>query len=104
MRSSCKIFRRVLSDLKSTNSLKKKSSFLVEGKRLIKEALKSGCHLQYILFSRKNDVEDLKSELPKLGAQLYKMPYEEMQLWSDLTTNPGIMGNHLHSNIRYDFQ
>ncbi|XP_044754041.1 rRNA methyltransferase 3, mitochondrial [Coccinella septempunctata] len=83
---------RVLSNLKSAKSLKKQESFLVEGKRLISEALKSGCKLQYILFSRKDDVDEIKPDLPKLGAQLYKMPYNEMQMWSELTTSPGIMG------------
>ncbi|KAJ8972548.1 hypothetical protein NQ314_000135 [Rhamnusium bicolor] len=38
------------------------------------------------------EVEYLRPSLPKLGAKLYKMPYREMQMWSDLTTNPGIMG------------
>lgn len=66
---------------------------LVEGKRLIKEALLSGCKLQYLLFSRLDDIEDMKNLLPKLGAKLYKMPYREMQAWSELTTTPGVMGN-----------
>ncbi|XP_045475340.1 rRNA methyltransferase 3, mitochondrial [Harmonia axyridis] len=83
---------RILSNLKSPKSLKKKESFLIEGKRLINEALKSGCKLEYILFSRKNELEEIKTDLPKLGAKIYKMPYREMELWSDLTTNPGIMG------------
>lgn len=65
---------------------------LLEGKRLIKEAILAGCKLQYVLFSRKSDIEDLKEHLPKTGAKLYKMPYREMQAWSELTTTPGIMG------------
>lgn len=65
---------------------------LLEGKRLIKEALLAGCRLQYMLFSRKEDIEELKEYLPKHGAKLYKMPYREMQVWSQLTTSPGIMG------------
>lgn len=65
---------------------------LLEGKRLIKEALLAGCKLQYVLFSRKNDIEDLKQYLPKTGAKLYKLPYKEMQAWSELTTTPGVMG------------
>lgn len=65
---------------------------LLEGKRLIKEALLAGCKLQYMLFSRKEDVEEVKDYLPKTGAKLYKMPYKEMQAWSELTTTPGVMG------------
>lgn len=76
-------------DLKSKKS---KESMLLEGKRLIREALMSGCKLQYLLFSRKDDIEDLKDCLPKRGAKLYKMPYREMQAWSELTTTPGVIG------------
>lgn len=65
---------------------------MLEGKRLIRDALQSGCHLKYILFSRKSEVDFVKPFLPKVGAQLYKMPYREIQLWSELTTTPGIMG------------
>lgn len=73
-------------------SRKSKESILLEGKRLIKEALLAGCKLQYVLFSKKNDIEDLKEYLPKTGAKLYKLPYKEMQAWSELSTTPGIMG------------
>ncbi|EFA10621.1 RNA methyltransferase-like protein 1 homolog [Tribolium castaneum] len=82
----------ILVDVKSKKEQDKKDLILLEGKRLIRDALQSGCALKYILFSRKDEIEYLKPFLPKVGAQLYKMPYKEMQMWSDLTTNPGIMG------------
>lgn len=82
----------ILTEIKSKKDKLKKELILLEGKRLIREALQTGCHLKYILFSRKEEVEYLKPYLPKSGACLYKMPYREMQMWSDLTTNPGIMG------------
>ncbi|KAK9889683.1 hypothetical protein WA026_007062 [Henosepilachna vigintioctopunctata] len=83
---------KILSNLKSDKTLRKEDSILLEGKRLITEALQSNCKIQYILFSKKSDVEELKPHLPKRGFSLYKMPYREMQMWSNLTTNPGIMG------------
>ncbi|XP_050308359.1 rRNA methyltransferase 3A, mitochondrial [Anthonomus grandis grandis] len=70
---------------------KSKNLVLLEGKRLIKEALEANCKFECILFSRVKDIECLKPYLPKKG-KLYKMPYREIQMWSDLTTNPGIMG------------
>lgn len=73
------------------NNMKKRTKILLEGKRLIREALQRGCHMEYLLFSQLSDVEDLKAYLPKVG-KLYKMPYREIQSWSDLTTTPGIMG------------
>lgn len=82
----------ILSGIKSSSTLKKQDLIMLEGKRLIKDALQSGCKLKYLLFSQKNDVEEIKEDLPKFGSHLYKMPYKEMQNWSDLTTNPGLMG------------
>ncbi|CAH1155363.1 unnamed protein product [Phaedon cochleariae] len=82
----------ILVDLKSKKERNKNDLILLEGKRLIKDALESGCTLKYILFSRFKEVEYLRPYLPNMGAKLYKMPYREMQMWSGLTTNPGIMG------------
>lgn len=59
---------------------------------MIKDEIISGCVLKYILFSRKADLEYIQHLLPKLGINLYKMPYREIQMWSDLSTSPGIMG------------
>ncbi|KAF7273139.1 hypothetical protein GWI33_014133 [Rhynchophorus ferrugineus] len=64
---------------------------LLEGKTLIKEALQSGCKLKYILFSRSKEVEYLKPFLPKADTDIFKIPYRELQSWSDLVTAPGIM-------------
>nr|CAI5847063.1 unnamed protein product [Callosobruchus analis] len=82
----------ILVEAKSKKEKSKKDLFVLEGKRLIKEALDAKCKLDYILFSRMNELEYIRPSLPRTGARLYKMPYKEMQLWSDLTTNPGIMG------------
>ncbi|CAH0558144.1 unnamed protein product [Brassicogethes aeneus] len=82
----------ILTKLKSKKEKMNPEKILLEGKRIIKDALLGGCKLEYILFSRMSDVEYLKPYIPKLGSKLYKMPYKEMQLWSELTTNPGIMG------------
>ncbi|VEN34557.1 unnamed protein product [Callosobruchus maculatus] len=82
----------ILVEAKSKKEKNKKDLFLLEGKRLIKEALDAKCKLDYILFSRMDELEYIRPSLPKTGAKLYKMPYREMQHWSDLVTNPGIMG------------
>ncbi|CAG9768643.1 unnamed protein product [Ceutorhynchus assimilis] len=82
---------RILEIMSKLKNNKKNNLMLLEGKRLIKEALQTGCKMDYILFSRLKEVEYLKPYLPRKG-HLYKMPYREMQVWSDLTTNPGIMG------------
>ncbi|XP_028146077.1 rRNA methyltransferase 3, mitochondrial [Diabrotica virgifera virgifera] len=83
---------QLLTEIKSNKERDKRDLMLLEGKRLIKDALDAKCKLQYILFSRFDEVDYLKPSIPKIGAKLYKMPLKEMQMWSDLTTCPGIMG------------
>lgn len=82
----------ILTEIKSKREKEKNDLMLLEGKRLIKDALDAGCNLKYIIFSRPKEVEYLKPSLPKYGVSLYKMPYSEMQDWSGLTTTPGVMG------------
>lgn len=85
-------FSTLLTLAKSKKIKTKKDIVLLEGKRLIKEALINNCKLQYLIFSRSKEIEYIKSYLPKSGSTIFKMPYREMQMWSDLTTCPGIMG------------
>ncbi|XP_066260080.1 rRNA methyltransferase 3, mitochondrial [Euwallacea similis] len=80
---------KIMSEVKTNQ--KKSGLMLLEGKRLIREALLTGCELEYLLFSRIDEVDYLKPYFPKFG-RLYKMPYKEMQVWSKLTTSPGIVG------------
>lgn len=87
-----RIFRIILTEIKSKKEQDKKNLILLEGNRLIKDAIISGCVLKYILFSRKADLMYIQPFLPKIGINLYKMPYRELQMWSDLSTSPGIMG------------
>lgn len=70
----------------------KKGMVLLEGKRLIRDALEAGCDPQYVLFSRKSDLEFIRDLVPSNRVRFYKMAYRDMQTWSDLTTTPGIMG------------
>lgn len=82
----------LLLEIKSKKVQESNKVILLEGKRLIKDALQMKIKLEYLIFSRMDEVEYLRPYLPKLGSILYKMPYREMQMWSDLSTNPGIMG------------
>ncbi|KAK5645438.1 hypothetical protein RI129_006738 [Pyrocoelia pectoralis] len=90
---------QLLLTVKSRRQQIKKDLALLEGKRLIKEALEAKCSLKSLLFSRKSDIEFLKPYLPKSGAKLLKMPYNEIQLWSNLTTTPGVMGIFRTPNV-----
>ena len=62
---------------------------LLEGERLIADAMKAGVPLEAVFFSKL----ELLEKLP-LGrypdAQLYQVSQASIQLWSELTTSPGI--------------
>ena len=77
--------------IKSRNKRDKSNQILLEGTRLIVDAMKAGIKPEMILFSRTPDV--MKLPLPESNVKLYKIPYKTLQLWSNLTTSPGIMGN-----------
>ncbi|NWR73295.1 MRM3 methyltransferase, partial [Centropus unirufus] len=64
---------------------------LLEGHRLIKDALEAGAGLQTLFFST---VEQLK-ELPEAklkGANLVKVKFEDIKSWSDVVTPQGLIG------------
>lgn len=65
---------------------------LVEGWRLIVDGLEANCVLKYVIFSRTQDLNNLRPFLPKTGVQFYKIPYSDIEMWSDVETSPGIFG------------
>ncbi|XP_075969411.1 rRNA methyltransferase 3, mitochondrial [Anticarsia gemmatalis] len=82
----------LLVKLKSKKERLRLGQTLVEGWRLIVDGLEANCKLRYLIFSRPSDLEKVRPFLPKTGARIYKIPYKEMQLWSDVETSPGIFG------------
>ncbi|KAL1140667.1 hypothetical protein AAG570_000597 [Ranatra chinensis] len=74
--------------VKSKKNRSKSGLILLEGRRLINDACLAGITPLMVFFSRKKDIEEIK--IP-VGVKLYKTPYKELQLWSDLSTCPGIM-------------
>lgn len=77
--------------VKTRNRREKNQLMLLEGLRLMEDALQAGIKPKVIFFSRLSDV--LKLQLPQ-EALLYKIPYRTIQLWSNLTTSPGIFGKN----------
>ncbi|CAH2086604.1 unnamed protein product [Euphydryas editha] len=82
----------LLIKLKSKKERLKAGQMLVEGWRLIVDGLEANCILKYVIFSRTEDLNNLRPFLPKTGVQLYKIPYKEIEMWSDVETSPGIFG------------
>ncbi|KPJ01792.1 RNA methyltransferase-like protein 1 [Papilio xuthus] len=78
--------------LKSKKERLRNNQIMVEGWRMIVDGLEAKCNLQYILFSHKEDLNNIRPFMPKTGVQIYKIPYKEMELWSDVVTCPGVVG------------
>jgi tRNA G18 (ribose-2'-O)-methylase SpoU len=72
--------------------------FMVEGSRLVREALQAGLEPEAIFFCRDVDLTScLAGHCPPevvetFKDRIYKTPYQTMQLWSELKTSPGILG------------
>ncbi|NXG73667.1 MRM3 methyltransferase, partial [Baryphthengus martii] len=76
---------------KSKNFRDRHGKVLLEGPRLIKDALEAGAVLQTLFFST---VGHLK-ELPEAGlkrANLVKVKFEDIKSWSELVTPQGLLG------------
>lgn len=83
------IITSTMLNVKSRKMRQQNNQILIEGHRLIKDAIVAGVKPHIVFFSRTSDIEDLS--LP-VESKLYKVPYKSMQLWSNLTTSPGIIG------------
>ncbi len=64
---------------------------LVEGKRLIIDAMKAGLHPSIFLFSRLNLLSGYPFDLSR-DLAMYQIPYRNIKAWSELKSHPGVMG------------
>lgn len=84
-------FIQAMTLLKSRKKREKSNKILLEGKRLINDAITAGAELETIFFSREEDLQEiLFKKVP--NAKIMKVIYKQLSLWSDLTTCPGLMG------------
>lgn len=85
-----KLLSPLMMQIKSKKQRKKLNKILLEGSRLISDALQAGLVPEKIIFSRTQDL----AKLPLSGkeTEMYKVPYRTIQLWSSLTTPSGLMG------------
>lgn len=80
----------LLLSVKSRKSRAVKHQLLVEGRRLIIEAIQSGLVLDHVLFSDMDQMQMLKEHLPA-DVKLVKVPQSDLRFWSNLSTCPGLM-------------
>ncbi|XP_076240453.1 rRNA methyltransferase 3, mitochondrial [Calliopsis andreniformis] len=84
-----KLVNSLMTKVKSRKLKEKNDEIILEGRRLIQEGLKAGVEPTAIFFNNPSDIDTL--QLPE-NVKLYKVPYRTIQLWSSLTTSPGLIG------------
>ncbi|XP_077152479.1 rRNA methyltransferase 3, mitochondrial isoform X2 [Ranitomeya variabilis] len=85
--SNCK----VVTIVKSRNFRERHGQVLLEGQRLLVDALDAGAVLQTLFFSRVDQLKTLPPEKLK-KANLIKVKFEDIKIWSDLVKPQGLMG------------
>ena len=82
---------------KEFNTAKKsdqeKPLILLEGKRIIQDAMNAGFYPKTFVFSRLNLLGDIPFDTSK-NINMVQIPYKNIKVWSDLSTSPGIMGKY----------
>ncbi|KZC05692.1 PREDICTED: rRNA methyltransferase 3, mitochondrial [Dufourea novaeangliae] len=91
-----KIIRSLMIKVKSRKKREKNDNIALEGQRLIQDALRAGVQPKVVLFSNSADIDKLNLP-PK--TQLYKVPYKTIQLWSTVSSSPGLIGIFETPNI-----
>ncbi|XP_067866718.1 rRNA methyltransferase 3A, mitochondrial [Heterodontus francisci] len=94
---------KVVTIAKSKKFRDQHGKILVEGRRLITDALGAGALLQTLFFSTVDSLKELPLEKLK-HVQLIKVKFEEIKMWSDLVTPQGAMGIFVrpdHSKMKY---
>uniref|UniRef100_A0A2I3G0F4 Mitochondrial rRNA methyltransferase 3 n=2 Tax=Nomascus leucogenys TaxID=61853 RepID=A0A2I3G0F4_NOMLE len=81
----------VMTIVKSRPFREKQGKILLEGRRLITDALKAGAVAKTFFFSRLEYLKELPVNKLK-GVSLIKVKFEDIKDWSDLVTPQGIMG------------
>ena len=75
---------------------------LLEGRRLICDALDAGANPQIVFFSTVDRLRELP--LDKLRrATLVKVRFEDIKLWSDLVAPQGVIGKGYTFGLKYSF-
>ncbi|XP_014240407.1 rRNA methyltransferase 3, mitochondrial isoform X1 [Cimex lectularius] len=78
----------IMQKVKSKNQRKKSGLILIEGFRQLKEVMQLQEKPLMVFFSQTKDIQDIQFDA---STKLYKMPYNELKVWSDVTTSQGII-------------
>lgn len=82
-------FSKEVALCKSAKGREKEQKIMLEGKRLIYDALTAKLQPLKFFFTRTEELKNFK--LP-INVELYKICYNEMKVWSDVKTPQGVIG------------
>ncbi|XP_063002867.1 rRNA methyltransferase 3, mitochondrial [Elgaria multicarinata webbii] len=82
---------KVVTLAKSRDFRERHGKILLEGRRLITDALAAGAVPQTLFFSTVSHVKELPVDKLK-GASLVKVKFEDLKAWSDVITPQGVIG------------
>lgn len=84
-------FRRLVSVARSRTFREHQGKVLLEGRRLICDALDAGANPQMVFFSTVDRLRELPLDKLK-RATLVKVKFEDIKIWSDLVAPQGVIG------------
>ena len=84
----------LVTEAKSVVGRERRKIILLEGRRLVTEAVQTSQRIQSIFFTDAEVLEGFPvKSLSESGVQFYKVKKDHMNLWSDTIAPQGIMGN-----------
>ncbi|XP_034105677.1 rRNA methyltransferase 3, mitochondrial [Drosophila albomicans] len=85
----------LLTEVRSRKRRDKNNQIIIEGRRLIAEALQSGLRMKSLFFSQKDQLALLREPVAQAQEEhktkIYKVPQHDLKTWSSLVTPPGLM-------------
>lgn len=80
---------------RSKKHREQKHLLMIEGRRLIEDALDAGIPFKYLFFSRHEKLAEIKdrlhSECDKQMPKIFRVPQHDLTFWSVMTTCPGLI-------------
>jgi len=90
----CLCYSPVVMNAKSVIGRERKKIILLEGQRLVTEAVQTSQPIQSIFFTNAEVLEEFPvKSLAESGVKFYKVKKEHLNLWSDTIAPQGIMGS-----------
>uniref|UniRef100_A0A1B0C0A9 RNA 2-O ribose methyltransferase substrate binding domain-containing protein n=1 Tax=Glossina palpalis gambiensis TaxID=67801 RepID=A0A1B0C0A9_9MUSC len=85
----------MMTTVRSKRRRDKNRLIVIEGRRLILDALECGLHLKTVIFSQREQLAAIKEKIAVLQkvkqTEIYKVPHHDLKLWSTLNTPPGVL-------------